>query len=223
MRPKPNRFWRDYMAGKFKTLSALVAARQRQVAETYLDASAPKVSRYEVPLIFRRKCYRHKTYFQSEQYLAQQARADWQNTNPLIRKFAGAYIAELRKQGLPFFVLTAFRTPEQQAKEKSEGDSKLGGIRAPHVQGKAVDIVHSVMPYKLTDAEYLQLGELGKKVAQELGIMVTWGGDFGRKHPQQVGWDPAHWELADWRDEIVTPQVGEPILLTATQLAALSR
>jgi hypothetical protein len=58
----------------------------------------------------------------------------------------------------------------------------------------AVDMVSTNYAWELTKAEWFAIGVIGKRVAERLDIDVVWGGDWTRPY------DPAHWELADWRE-----------------------
>jgi hypothetical protein len=134
-----------------------------------------------------------RDFFTSERYLEQGRRADWQQVELDAQRFAAAYIEAARRVSVPLFVHGAFRTVEEQKRLKLKGRSTLGGPRAPHCQGYAVDIVHSLYAWNLTDAEWTYLGALGKDVARRLGVRIRWGGS-----PEYGFYDPAHWELPGW-------------------------
>lgn len=147
----------------------------------------------------------HTAFFGGETWLKQMERADWQNTDPRIALFAALLVRELRKANVPMFVHSAFRSPTQQIELVARGVSRAKPPRAPHVQGAAVDIVHSRFAWELSKAEWDMIGRIGKRIAERADIPVQWGGDWDF-------WDPAHWELADWRDHIRLDVVaGEPV------------
>lgn len=147
-----------------------------------------------------------KHFFTSELALAQHERADWQLVDPRVKLFAARMVEEMRKIGVPIFVHSAYRTKQEQDALVERGRSKAKWPRAPHSQGAAVDLVHSRYAWELTKGEWAMIGKLGKEVAQRIGVPIVWGGDF------RTFYDPAHWELEDWRTRIVQdPETGPPI------------
>lgn len=66
--------------------------------------------------------------------------------------------------------------------------------RSPHQFGMAVDIAHLTRAWDLTAKEWAVIGLIGKEVARKRKIRIVWGGDF------KSIYDPAHWELADWKE-----------------------
>ena len=104
--------------------------------------------------------------------------------------------------GVPMFAFQVVRTAEQQRQMVWDGvsrDSPDDGLW-PH-KGCAVDVIHSGKGWGLTDQQWLIVGHVGKELAQSLGIKVVWGGDFKPVKASGLGWDPAHWELLDWKAE----------------------
>ena len=77
---------------------------------------------------------------------------------------------------------------------------------SPHNKGCAVDIVHSVKGWGLTDRQWLVVGHVGKEVAAAKGFKLEWGGDWRNKPSDIIGWDPAHWQVTDWRDVRINPR-----------------
>ena len=58
------------------------------------------------------------------------------------------------------------------------------------------------------------IGGVGKEVARKMGLRVTWGGDFKSLY------DPAHWELTDWRTVRKPDPVGDrPVRYAAHYIA----
>lgn len=84
------------------------------------------------------------------------------------------------------------RTSAQQQELYVRGVSKAKGFDSPHPNGCAVDIVHSTRAWDLTKSEWSMLGHIGKELAAQNGFKLVWGGDWSF-------YDPAHWELANWR------------------------
>ena len=148
-------------------------------------------------------------FFRSETYLAQGRRADWQQVELDVQRFAAAFVEAARRVSVPLFVHGAFRTVEEQKRLKLAGRSTLGGPRAPHCQGFAVDIVHSRYAWNLTDAEWTYLGALGKDVARRLGVRIRWGGS-----PDYGFYDPAHWEVPGWETAGKLAIPADPVRMT---------
>ncbi|AXH75566.1 MAG: hypothetical protein [Microviridae sp.] len=153
-----------------------------------------------------------KPYFTSPTYLHQQERADWQQVQPEMRRFSAQFIERLRLRSLPFYAHSAFRTQSEQRALYDKGVSKTKYPYAAHCQGAAVDIVHSRYHWLLDKTEWDYVGKVGKDLAHNLGIDITWGGDW-------KFYDPAHWELTGWKDR-VNPHIqsGLPIRKTAKRL-----
>lgn len=192
------------------------ARRRTALVEPFVNPLAgPRVREdtalWDVP---QRLSAQYKDYFTGPHYVAQQERADWQQTDRGIQEFAARFVLEMRKRMIPVYVHCAFRTPEEQAKVAAKGNSKLSTVIAPHVQGKAVDIVHSGFHWELSPDEWRFFGLVGKEVARKMGLNVTWGGDW-------KFYDPAHWEVTGWKADVRhVVNVGEPIRKTPHRIKA---
>lgn len=137
---------------------------------------------------------RDQLFINSDEHLRQHNRANWYGVHPHIMLFAGTFIQELRREGIPMFAHNAMRTTDQQLALYNGGTSSNPGPKAAHTVGGAVDIIHSRLYWEgMSKAEWTYLGIVGKKVAQRLNIPLVWGGDWSSPY------DPAHWELRDWR------------------------
>lgn len=143
----------------------------------------------------------NREYVASENWRQRQFLANEKGAHPDILEFKRVFIKRGAKLGVPLFAHGVVRDREQQAKLFAAGHSKNHGRRPYPHRAFAADVVHC---FKLWDfmspQEWLLLGHLGKEVAVQKGIDVTWGGDWRRKPTDAVGWDPAHWELANWRE-----------------------
>lgn len=139
--------------------------------------------------------------------------ADWQHTDPDIQAFAAYFVKYFRTRGVPVYVHSAFRTRQEQEALVAKGRSRASWPRAPHCQGKAVDLVHGRFHWgdMMTRDDWTHFGDVGKMIADRLGIDITWGGDWDF-------YDPAHWELTNWRDDIRHPKAGDRVELTPTVL-----
>lgn len=109
-----------------------------------------------------------------------------------IVAFYNRFNRELRKRGYPFYAFEFVRSHERQRKLYEKGVTKARPGKSPHNHGMAVDIVHYGRYWDLTKKEWDFIGAIGKEVARKMNLRITWGGDWSF-------WDPAHWELTDWR------------------------
>lgn len=131
-----------------------------------------------------------KEYFTSETYLRAHERADWTAVRPEIREFTWKFMRALRARHLPFYVHTAWRDPETQRELRDKGLSKRS--LGPHQTGCAVDIVSATHHWKIPDELWYFVGTLGEQVARGSNLEIEWGGRW-------KFYDPAHWQLKDWR------------------------
>lgn len=119
-----------------------------------------------------------------------------------ICEFADAFVTECALLEIPVFAHEIIRGMSRQAELFAGGFTKSAS-RGPHLVGCAVDLIHSVHAWDLSNRAWLVLGHIGKELAARRGFQVNWGGDWkADTNPDdpKVGWDPAHWELAYWRD-----------------------
>lgn len=128
----------------------------------------------------------------SRKYRDRLAREDRTHAHSDIVRFADALCTELSSRGVPFFVHGIYRGENEQNRLYSEGHSKARFGSSPHNYGMAADIVHFGRYWELSKKEWFLIGQIGKEVARRLNLKITWGGDWNF-------YDPAHWELADWR------------------------
>lgn len=117
---------------------------------------------------------------------------DTTNLDPVLQDFINAFLKELDKRKMPFFVSEAYRPRERQNALFKQGVSKARWGQSAHNFGLGVDIVHFTRFWGLTPKEWAIIGLIGKEVARKRGVSVVWGGDWSF-------YDPAHWELSDWR------------------------
>lgn len=112
------------------------------------------------------------------------------------RGFVPVFIRRMQQLGVPMYAHCIVRTEAEQQKLFDAGkskDSPADGIW-PH-KAWAADIVHSTKHWDMTPMQWKLIGHIGKEVAHSLQVKVTWGGDWSF-------YDPAHWELADWRERV---------------------
>lgn len=134
-----------------------------------------------------------KPFTTTFKFREQQGRADRKNARPEIVTFERALVQALRRQGMPFFCHNMWRDDEWQDRLFAQGVSNSRAGQSPHNHGMAADIVHSKYAWELHRLSWDLVGHIGYEVAKRLQIAIQWGGDW--KDP----WDPAHWEMKDWR------------------------
>lgn len=134
-----------------------------------------------------------RSFCLSERYKAQQTRVPRAGSHPDLVEFERRLIARGRKLGVPLFAHCFVRSDADQNSLFVRGLSKARAGESPHNYGLAVDVVHGTKAWDLTRKQWEIIGHVGKEVAAQLGVKVEWGGDWRF-------YDPAHWELANWRD-----------------------
>lgn len=135
---------------------------------------------------------RDVAFCNSERYTAQQGRANRVGAHSDILQFERKLIKRARKLGVPLFAHCVVRSAKEQDQLFVMGHSKAKAGQSPHNYGMAVDIVHGTHAWGLLRRQWDIIGLLGKEIAVQAGLKVVWGGDW-------QFYDPAHWELRDWR------------------------
>jgi peptidoglycan L-alanyl-D-glutamate endopeptidase CwlK len=74
-----------------------------------------------------------------------------------------------------FTVIEGLRTPERQAELMKQGFTRT--LKSRHIIGQAVDIVPLPVDWKKPEP-FLLVADAMKKAAAELGVKITWGGDW---------------------------------------------
>lgn len=136
---------------------------------------------------------RNLTFLQSAKYREQQSRANRKGAHPDIIDFERALVRRMRKLGVPMFAHNMVRSKAEQDALFVKGVSNAKGGLSPHNYGCAVDIVHGTAAWDIPRHAWAMIGHIGKEVAEAMGVKITWGGDWDF-------YDPAHWELTNWRD-----------------------
>ena len=96
------------------------------------------------------------------------------------------------------------------------GRSRTHWPNSAHNIGEAVDIVHGVFHWDMTPQEWAMIATLGRLCLDRFNagrpkdaqLRLTWGGDW------RSPWDPAHWEIRDYRQRSRMVQMGEPVRRT---------
>lgn len=140
----------------------------------------------------------------SQVYEKQLWKADDRDADHEIVTFMVAFIQRFRDLKIPMFAHCLVRDYDEQLNLFATGFSKDSPVDGmwPHKKW-AVDLIHSEYLWNLHQVQWTAIGEIGKEVAAKAGIKVKWGGDF------KGFFDPAHWELLDWKErckaELPTP------------------
>lgn len=111
---------------------------------------------------------------------------------PLV-DFMRALKAEMARYQIPMAFFEGWRSAGRQHQLLMDGVSKAAGGQSPHQYGLAFDYVHAMRGWKLTPAEWAQIGAIGKEVARKRKVPIEWGGDW-------KFYDPAHWQIKGWRN-----------------------
>ena len=89
---------------------------------------------------------------------------------------------------IDFTVIEGFRSPERQKELYDKGFSKIDGISKKGKHNYSPSLAIDIIPYKKghnpfdgskeSDIMFDNLAKEFKQVAKELGINITWGGDW---------------------------------------------
>ena len=89
---------------------------------------------------------------------------------------------------IDFTVIEGFRTPERQKEMYDKGFSKIDGISKKGKHNYSPSLAIDIIPFKKghnpfdgskeSDIMFDNLAKEFKQVAKELGINITWGGDW---------------------------------------------
>lgn len=131
-------------------------------------------------------------FLMSQKYEEQSWRAVRKGADPDILAFEKLMIKACAKMGIPMFAHNMVRDAAHQNRLYVEGRTQAMAGESPHNFGMAVDIVHSTRAWDLTHDQWKVVGHLGKECARQANLRIAWGGDW-------KFYDPAHWEIADWR------------------------
>lgn len=136
--------------------------------------------------------FQDPVYYGSNAAMLQDLRAEWVHTPPELMDLVRAVFKLARKRAIPLYVHTNYREPGLQRALMRQGVSQVSD--GPHQRSCAVDIVHAHYHWEPPSAFWEWFGNLVKEVARAHGTKIEWGGDF------RTLYDPAHVQLADWRD-----------------------
>lgn len=110
-----------------------------------------------------------------------------------LADFMRALKAEMGRYGIPMAFMESWRSAGRQAELAAAGRSLAAPNASAHQFGLAFDYVHAVRGWKLTPAEWAQIGAIGLEVARKRKVPMEWGGAW-------KFYDPAHWQIKGWRN-----------------------
>ena len=220
------KWWQDYVAGGLTTPQDLHRASRAEspdkIEDRFTSVPVQGIS-WDAP---KRLAAPH--FLTSEVYARQGMRADWQHVPANLQRWAAMLVNTARTKGVPLYIHCAFRTEAEQAQLRKRGVSKVGYPRSAHNIGEAVDIVHSLYHWELTPSEWSYIHHLGQDCLRRLNaalpkaqrLHLNWGGNDGTSQ-DTFKWDPAHWEVTDYRERIKRLPVGVPIHKSPTTILKL--
>lgn len=139
------------------------------------------------------KAIRNRDFCQSRRFVDQQMRADRVGAHPEILGFERLLVKRLRGMGIPMFAHCVWRGEAEQTRLYVQGRSKAAYGDSAHNYGCAVDLVHGTLAWNMTERSWAVIAHVGKELAASKGWKLEWGGSW-------KFYDPAHWQLADWRE-----------------------
>lgn len=123
-------------------------------------------------------------------------RADRVGAHPEILEFERLLIKRLKKYGVPMFAHCVMRGEAEQNRVYIQGYSKSKWGQSAHNYGCAVDVIHGLKGWEIPRKSWEIIGHMGDELASQKGWKIKWGGTF------KVPWDPAHWELENWKNRL---------------------
>lgn len=209
------KWWQDYVSGGLRTPQDLYRAALAENFPTSGDhrffGDFPSDDEWRAPARLQ-----YPVYWSLQMYLDQSNRADWQSTDLRLQRWAALFIEYARKRQIPLYVHCATRTEAEQALVYARGNSRAQYPSSAHNIGEAVDIVHGRYHWDMTRQEWQLLYTLGMLALDRINatlpkaqkLELKWGGHF------RTLYDPAHWEIADYRGRLRRLPLADPVRLT---------
>lgn len=141
------------------------------------------------------------SFLGSIRYDEQQQRASKEGAHPEILEFIRLFVKRMHGLGVPVYAQCVVRDKAEQTRAFVQGNSKAQFGQSPHNYGMAVDLIHGQHAWNLNPKTWHIFGALGKELALQRGFRLEWGGDWKPDPITNLGWDPAHWEIADWKQQ----------------------
>lgn len=215
-------WWQDYVLGRLRTPQDIFRAAlsenpdPAQAGARMFDIP-PDTDHWSAP-----DRLKAPSFFATPAYLKQMDRADWAHCDPRLMYWAAMMIKAARKRQIPLYVHCALRDKAEQDRVYAAGHSKVKYPRGAHNIGEAVDIVHGVYHWQMSRDEWALLSVLGRlcldrvnaQLRKDDKLHLQWGGDFKSLY------DPAHWEVRDYRARIRALPAAPPVRLTPSKILA---
>ncbi len=128
-----------------------------------------------------------------------QSENEYMWVHPQIVEFWKAMHKECKARRIPIKAFEFLRTKERQDELYVKGHTKAKAGQSPHQYGLAVDIISATKAWNLSKKQWEIIGTIGKEIARKRNIKLTWGGDWDGNDGRPDFWDPAHWQLSDWK------------------------
>jgi hypothetical protein len=141
--------------------------------------------------------------------IKKQTEVAFQGVHPEIVEFWKCMYKACKARNIPVIAFEMLRTPQRQDELYKSGRSKARGYQSPHQFGCAVDIVHAVEYWNISKKQWDIIGTIGKEVARKRHLKIEWGGDWDGEEGRPKFWDPAHWQLENWRGRADEPKIGD--------------
>ena len=138
-----------------------------------------------------------------------QSEVAFQGVHPEIVEFWQAMYKACKARNIPVIAFEMLRSAKRQDELYKSGRSKARGYSSPHQFGCAVDIVHAVDYWNISKKQWDIIGTIGKEVARKRHLKIEWGGDWDGEDGRPKFWDPAHWQLQNWRGRADEPKIGD--------------
>lgn len=220
-------WWQDYLAGRLTTPQQIYNA---SLAEYSVRAGHNVMDRWLLNFDTSDNQWRAPEalkapgHFKTAAWLKQIKRANYLYCDPRLMVWASTLVHMAMKRDIPLYVHTALRDADEQNKLKAQGNSKAVYPHSAHNIGEAVDIVHGTVHWNMTEQEWRMIGVLGNlaldrvnsNLSRDHKLKLEWGGKW-------TFYDPAHWEVSDYRSRTRILPKGEPVHLTPYQIQQKKR
>jgi len=137
---------------------------------------------------------------------------DFEGVHPDIIKFWKSVHKAMKLRDIPVRAFELKRSHARQQELYDKGVSKAVPGQSAHNYGCAIDIIHSKKAWNLSKKQWDCMVAIQKECARKCNVKLISGDDWDF-------WDPAHWELKNWR-QICAPQIR---VLTKKQLETQAR
>lgn len=125
---------------------------------------------------------------------------DYYGVHPDIVRFYQAFVYECDKRNISVKAYQFLRSEDEQNQLYVKGVTKAKAGQSPHQFGCAVDIIDRKKAWNLSRKQWEIMMSIGYEISRKKKIAVINGGDWGKPDQPVTFWDPAHWELKNWRE-----------------------